>query len=198
MSTNEHELIEECRNEIKILNAFKKDLKIQYKEMKDRVLNNNLDPANKFRVSDIPETTSQAECCARIASDYYLDGSIFRNEIPKAETSYNQFFRKFRKMINYVPEVIAAIETYMNSLRRKRKKRRSNQTIATLNIKQLAKRLNLSVSTVRNRENRGEIPQIVGERRSKLLWSKSEIIAWIKAGQPVREKWEAIKGELNV
>ena len=69
--------------------------------------------------------------------------------------------------------------------------------VGMLTIQQVAQFLNLGVSTVRDRDNKGLIPSSWGPR-GKLLWCKQELEDWMAQGCPARQRWEQIKQRKRV
>ena len=69
-----------------------------------------------------------------------------------------------------------------------------NQTLA-LTAEELAERMGVSLRHVRRLDSSGQLPKPVRLGRS-VRWPVSEIEAWLAAGAPGREAWQAMKGAM--
>lgn len=65
-----------------------------------------------------------------------------------------------------------------------------------VDAKRLAKLLNCSLRTIRNRDARGLLPTPLRIGGS-LVWRRAEVDAWLEAGAPIRERWNAIRANKN-
>jgi len=63
-------------------------------------------------------------------------------------------------------------------------------------LSDVAKMLNLSQKTCRRNDADGLLPEPVIIGKSK-LWRKDELLQWIKAGCPDRQRWEEMKKNCN-
>lgn len=64
---------------------------------------------------------------------------------------------------------------------------------ATINTKELAKMLSVSVRHIERQDSAGRIPRPIRIGRSK-RWRTDEITAWLEAGCPDRVTWESMNG----
>ena len=64
---------------------------------------------------DPPQTSEEDERCAQLADKYGLNGSLFRNLFPlypdRNGVDFELLIKRYRKQIEMVPRIIAAIET---------------------------------------------------------------------------------------
>jgi len=61
-----------------------------------------------------------------------------------------------------------------------------------LTARQVARMLTWGESTVRQRDREGRIPAPI-RFNGTVQWARGELMAWINAGCPHREKWEMLK-----
>jgi predicted DNA-binding transcriptional regulator AlpA len=64
-----------------------------------------------------------------------------------------------------------------------------------VDAKGLAKRLELSVRTIRTMDTAGKLPRPIRLNGHSVRWPIGEIKDWLNAGAPDRRTWEALKRE---
>lgn len=70
------------------------------------------------------------------------------------------------------------------------------ETSMLLTDTEVAKLMNLGRTKFRQLVDTGKAPRPVRFGRS-VRWVRTEIMAWVQAGCPIREKWDAMKKQLE-
>jgi len=65
-----------------------------------------------------------------------------------------------------------------------------------ITVSELAEKLQLSERSIHGKRASGELPAPIRLGRS-VRWRADEIRAWLEAGAPPQEKWEAMQQELR-
>ena len=130
------------------------------------------------------------EHAARLADANGFDGNLFRDLFTSREWNGYKFRllqRQLKKQIETIPKIIAEIEKPID-----KSVILNGQELLT--IEQLARKLNMGVSVLRDKNNKGLIPEPIriGEAGT-LYWPIKEIKCWIKKDCPNRQGWELQK-----
>jgi len=143
----------------------------------------------EFHSSNEPQTPSpEDEKVARFADDFGFDGSLFRNSSPY-DDDYQLWMKwtskNIQKKIDTVFRVIAAITKPPN---------RSiiPDGVELLTVPQVARLLNCGESVIRERDKKGLLPLPI-RIGGTIQWRRQELLQWLEADCPARQKWEALK-----
>jgi len=143
----------------------------------------------EIHLSNEPQTPSpEAEQVARFADDFGFDGSLFRNS-SLFDDDYQLWMKwaskNIQKQIETIPRIIAEMEKPID-------RSTISDGAELLTVHQVARMLNCAESMVRERDKKGMLPVPIRIGGSK-QWRKKELLDWIGAGCPARQKWESLK-----
>jgi len=142
----------------------------------------------------IPMPTPEEERIASIADYNGFDGNLFRSLTRGDNNPVSpRSMRLLREQKETIPKIIAAINKPPD-------KSEILDNCELLTVTQVARILNCSNNEVyaNNKSGNLPLPMQFGANTSTLRWSKSELLNWITAGCPARQKWELQKQEKAV
>jgi predicted DNA-binding transcriptional regulator AlpA len=172
------------REKIQFLQVYQTRLRRWYKQ-KDKLVPADIPPEPKDPQPIDPED----ETVARIAEEYGFDGSLYRDLTPFKNPFSVESIDHLKEQIETISKIIAEIENPPD-----RSAIDDNNELLT--IPQIAKILNCGESVIRDRDRKGLLPTPV-RIGGVIQWRKREILKWIDANCPNRQKWEMIKEDLK-
>lgn len=169
------------KRDVEFLEVYLKKLIRKYEQLLE------LSPHDTYLspCDDCKIVNPEDERVARIADDYGFDGSLYRDIIVDDDLFSIQYAKRFRKKIDTIPQIIAAIEKPLD-------KSIIHNDAELLTIPQVARILQCGESVVRERDKKGLLPLPI-RIGGTIQWRKTELKEWIGAKCPVREKWELMR-----
>ena len=185
-------------NQIEVLTASVKALPDQIKATQDAWLIEG-DPDKREDLEDFVECYSirqksiqsriewieNTERVARLADEYDLNGTLFRDPFPDDDPTSDQSIGTLREQIETIPRIIAEIE-----------KPKPVAGPLVFSIEDMAGLLRRGKSVIRVQNEKGLLPRPL-PGHGNLQWLRKEILAWLDAKCPSRVQWERQWKEMN-
>jgi len=162
-------------------------LSYQWRLQKNYQVISELCPCDLAPLSDeiLSSTDEKAERVARLADENGFNGSLFRGLAVDGDAISLRSLGRIHKQIETVPRIIAQINKSPD-------RSAIPEGSELLTIPQVARLLGWGESVVRERNKKGLLPLPI-RIGGTIQWRKREVLRWLEADCPARQRWEQIK-----